>query len=353
MGTDPNTPSDYWTSPHSLDGSSLARAKSARINDIAELKPLGPQFGVDPKAHVPDAIRDELFGQTENQTGPPLLTYALLDAARVENLPEQLEGEHLECRCLFIGEALADMSGVAPWLVRLEENNRLTRKLFSEGGPPQGLWNCEGGIFLRSRLGLDAVWRHLRRFVRVRDENDKWFYYRFWEPTLMMRYMQELAGDGERAALWSIHRDTAVISAIIACDAANQTCKVLQFSAEDVSSPKREFRLGSPEHLAFAAHQRDSFLDRLTGLLARECEIFANLPVAAQRRSCEERLTDAMRLGLKSERAVADFALAFVLSGGLINEDPRSQAVLMTIDHELDRARTVLDIARKLKEDAS
>ncbi|MBK4215607.1 DUF4123 domain-containing protein [Paracoccus caeni] len=176
------------------DVSRSACSSTAKIHVIDGVEPLGTQIGVFPKRTIPEALREVLFGQqdmmvagdssrrdSETQTAPPLQTYAVLDAAKVANLPELLEDSGLEHRCLFKGDAYETLKNVAPWIVRLEEESHFTRSLFTQSKASWHLWSVEPGIFLRSRHGLDEVWRHFRKFTRTQNRQGKWFYNRFWD----------------------------------------------------------------------------------------------------------------------------------------------------------------------------
>jgi len=165
------------------------------IEEIEGVEPLDMQFGVHPPKTVPDALYEPLFGQPDPSAAemaqyggadkvPPLNTYAILDAAKVVNFVEMLEASGLEHRCLFKGEAAQEMRDVAPYVVRLKEDVDFTRNLFSkdpEQEVPWFMWDCEPGIYVRSRGSLDDMWKHFRKFTKVQDENGKWFYFRFWE----------------------------------------------------------------------------------------------------------------------------------------------------------------------------
>ena len=165
-----------------------------QVEVIENVEPLDLQFGVLPKKAVPDALHDVLFGQpaineVENTVAGgdraaiyPMQLYAILDAAKVENLPELLETSRLEHRCLVKGDTYDELKNVAPWIVRLEDGNDFTRRLFTGPDGINGLWDKEPGIYVRSRGSLDEMWPHFRKFTRVRDENGKWFYFAFWEP---------------------------------------------------------------------------------------------------------------------------------------------------------------------------
>ncbi len=193
---------DYWTNLPGPEGPEESGAVPAlTVETIEGVEPLDAQFGVAAPLTVPPALREALFGQPEIIAGCsvlPLHTYAVLDAAKVQGLPEMLESSGLDHACLFQGTAAEDLRDVAPWIVRLEDGNRFTQGLFTRGDAPWEMWDAEAGIFLRSISSLNEVRRHLRKFTKVRDETGKWFYFRFWEPETSEAYLR-LAG--ERAHL--------------------------------------------------------------------------------------------------------------------------------------------------------
>lgn len=158
-----------------------------RFNTFGGITPLDTQSTVFPKLTVPDALWAALFGEVQNaaEATAPFHTYAVLDAAKLPNLPELLEDSGLQFRCLFKGEAYEEMRDVAPWLVQLEDGNSFTRNLFTQSDAPWHLWDSEPGIYLRSRDPLEIVFAHLRRFFRLRDEAGAWYYLRLHEPRVM------------------------------------------------------------------------------------------------------------------------------------------------------------------------
>lgn len=168
-----------------------------QIETIEDVEPLDTQIGVFPKKTVPDALYDALFGQPDptaaeveaaggdDAAALPMQTYAILEAAKLANLPELLERSGVEHRCLFKGAAYDELKDVAPWIVRMEEGNAFTRNLFTRSNAAWHLWDDELGIYVRSREGLDSIWRYFRKFTKVQDEDGKWFYFRFWEPAFI------------------------------------------------------------------------------------------------------------------------------------------------------------------------
>ena len=162
-----------------------------QITQIDGVEPLDSQFGVWPVKTVPDRLLDPLFGSLDpldddrDPTAPAsqqqTSTYAILDAAKIRNLPEQLETSGLRFRCLFKGDAFNELKDVAPWIVKLEEGNTFTQKLFTQVDSNADVWPAEAGIYFRADGTLEDLWRHFRRFTRVQDNNGKWYYQRFWE----------------------------------------------------------------------------------------------------------------------------------------------------------------------------
>lgn len=163
------------------------------INTIENVVPLDQQFAVSLKKTVPDELREVLFGQPEatraevaaangdSASVPPMRTYAILDAATVVNLPELLGTSGLEHQCMFKGAAFDDLKDVAPWIVRLEEGNDFTRRLFTGQGGINGLWDSAPGLYLRSRENLVEVQGHFRKFARVKMPEKGWVFFRYYD----------------------------------------------------------------------------------------------------------------------------------------------------------------------------
>ncbi len=170
--------------------------------DIADIAPLDDQFGVWPVKNVPEMLLDPLFGQLEPDPSeiahygdagqvPMMRTYAIIDAAKLQSGFDEIADCGLPDQCLFKGQAVQDLKDVAPYLLELDPSADMTRRLLthnpklSENMTTAHLWHKEPGIYIRSRIGFDEIWRHFRKFVRIQDENGKWFYFRFWEPSVL------------------------------------------------------------------------------------------------------------------------------------------------------------------------
>jgi hypothetical protein len=109
--------------------------------------------------------------------------YAVLDGASISGLLERLQTAKEEWTCLYRGELEPDLAEVAPYLVKLRRESPLTAWILSEG------WGNHWGIFAVTPVGLEAMRRHLRRFLRVKDPDDQVLYFRFYDPRVLRLYL--------------------------------------------------------------------------------------------------------------------------------------------------------------------
>lgn len=181
-----------------------------RLTVHERIQLLDNQRGVHPRRFVPEDLQELIFPQGETDT----VLYAILDAAKVDNLQTMLEDDVLPHRRLFKGEAQDGYGYVAPWLVVLSEVDTLTRLLFTHLEGEDTPWNIarlEPGIFFRASSDFDAVWQHWNRFYRMKYDSGEAYYFRFWEPAPMAAYLTHIKDDESRVAHWFC-RESACIN---------------------------------------------------------------------------------------------------------------------------------------------
>ena len=207
-------------------------------HQINNVKLLDRQFGRHPKVFAPDEIFKLLFpntpippditqpGWSENWQEPTFLM-PVLDEKTLEKdtalfgepLPElkcyfildankhkYLEPENFHCRIesLFQGEFADITKDIAPYLVEVipypdDSSESELMGLFSdEGAMTRFNWHEELGIFIHSRYDFDTVLRHLRHFPVMKDENGKWFFFRFYDPKVLRNYLEVIATSPEK-----------------------------------------------------------------------------------------------------------------------------------------------------------
>ena len=133
---------------------------------------------------------------------PELKCYFILDA----NKHKLLEPESFHCRIenLFQGEFAEITKEIGPYLVEVipspdyKAESELMGLFSDEGAMTRFNWHEELGIFIHSRYDFDTVLHHLRHFPVMKDENGKWFFFRFYDPKVLRNYLDVIATSPEK-----------------------------------------------------------------------------------------------------------------------------------------------------------
>lgn len=188
------------------------------INTIENIEPISEAF---PEHYVPEALRTPLFGQPEptdddiarygsRDAVPPMNTYAIIEAANVFYGADLLEDSGLEYGCLLKDDIEYELKETAPYLVELTADNTLTQILFSfrasfsEEHATVHLWHKEAAIYMRSRDSLRDLQLHLRQFTRVYGAHNKRYWFRFWDTSYLLSFLQH-GSPANVASLMSDH----------------------------------------------------------------------------------------------------------------------------------------------------
>ncbi|HWB97163.1 MAG TPA: DUF4123 domain-containing protein [Bryobacteraceae bacterium] len=107
----------------------------------------------------------------------------IVDAARDRRIFSMLLECHLEHSCLYSGSLHPSLEMVAPYLVQLDYDYRDTHQFIRHA------WGNSWGIFLRSGTRMDALRRHLRRFLVVSDPNNRRMVFRYYDPRVLRVYL--------------------------------------------------------------------------------------------------------------------------------------------------------------------
>ncbi len=128
-----------------------------------------------------DAVIQEIWKVAS--IDPTCQIYTLLDAARNESIyPEIMDFDDEYC-CLF-GEGIpAVLAKASPYLIKLQSDSPFTSWLISEG------WGDSWGIFLESRASLEDLKQHFCKFLKVKDEEGKELFFRYYDPRVLRNYM--------------------------------------------------------------------------------------------------------------------------------------------------------------------
>lgn len=132
-------------------------------------------------ASIEARLREELWPSSAGSS--PFHVYAVLDGARDPRIHAAVAGSGLPMCCLYAGALPAELVEVAPWLVRLAADAPFTTELLQRG------WGKSWGVFAIAAAPLEDVRRHLRRFLRVSDEQGKTLVFRYYDPRVMRVYL--------------------------------------------------------------------------------------------------------------------------------------------------------------------
>lgn len=127
-----------------------------------------------------DRVLSQLFRPDEDH----LEVYAVLDGARDERIYYEVHRGARAYASLFAGKKLdPSLAVAAPWVVPLDRDSPFTRRLIELG------WGRSWGVFLTSRLPLEDMRRHLRRFLVVGTENGRQLFFRWFDPRVLRPYL--------------------------------------------------------------------------------------------------------------------------------------------------------------------
>ena len=108
--------------------------------------------------------------------------YAVLDAC---DAPAILAKVHelgpLRALCLYRGEIAPEILEVAPYLVRVDA--MLLQWLVGT------VWSEPWGIFVVAKLEPEAVRKHLRKFLMVKDLDGDPMYFRYYDPRVLPPFL--------------------------------------------------------------------------------------------------------------------------------------------------------------------
>ncbi|WP_107843748.1 DUF4123 domain-containing protein [Litoreibacter ponti] len=198
--------------------------------------------------------------------------YLLLDGARLPGCREILEASGAAHECLFQGNAFDELADEAPWIAELEPESRLAKQLFTKGSAPWHMWDQGPHVVFRAENGLDGIRRHLRRFNRVKDTNGKWFYMRYWEPSIVERYFSQLHDDVTRRKAWFAAEGVTEIYLTLPAEDAVLALRPSQPMTRRIGALQPE--LTAKERTMFAQTREAAFYAALgAGMAARNIDV--------------------------------------------------------------------------------
>lgn len=128
--------------------------------------------------------------------------FAIVDTAQDERLHPLVE----QCAaraCLLSGDLAPVLAAAAPWLVAIDEREPLV-----------GIWQAHGagrnwGVLVESVLPLDAMRKHLRRFLQATLPDGTVAMFRFFDPRVLVTYLPAAPPEQQQAWFDGVHQFAA------------------------------------------------------------------------------------------------------------------------------------------------
>jgi hypothetical protein len=111
------------------------------------------------------------------------VTAAVLDAARIPSLPDQLASLDAEHANLYDGESAEELADVAPYVASLGAGSKLNKWFF------ESAWGQSAGILVVSPATLHELRSHVRRLLMVVEETGKMLYFRPYDPRVLRIFL--------------------------------------------------------------------------------------------------------------------------------------------------------------------
>ncbi|TCP97200.1 uncharacterized protein DUF4123 [Cricetibacter osteomyelitidis] len=207
--------------------------------------------------------------------------YAIVDGVKSIALPQLCEREG-RTESLYKGELKQRMDDNAPFLTQLTVNDRNSSEfvhlLFAQSEKDWfGLWDLNPAIFIRSYHDFEAIHYHFRKFTHLYNEQTKkWYFFRFYDPVVLVAYLQYIAKEPERLASFFGYREGELLIESVAARVGNE---FHIFSLTDLPADTQPSAVAYDEFLqGFFIHNNNSVFAKelLTNILPTE---FANLNI--------------------------------------------------------------------------
>lgn len=107
--------------------------------------------------------------------------WAILDATDIPTLPDRMDEPGTEARCLYEGDLVDRYRNCAPYLARFDAS--LYKWLL------KWLADDPWGIVFTSAKDMDALAKHFRRSIIVRDTRGRRLLFRFYDPRVLRAFL--------------------------------------------------------------------------------------------------------------------------------------------------------------------
>lgn len=109
--------------------------------------------------------------------------YAILDAARIFGEIDTAQRLQSKFLCLYKGQSEELLSSVAPYIFQYQFGSEFSSWLLEKG------YGNAWGVYVMSRVSLEALQSHFRKFLMVKTEDGRELYFRFYDPRVLRIFL--------------------------------------------------------------------------------------------------------------------------------------------------------------------
>jgi len=119
---------------------------------------------------------------------PRVRLYALIDAARGPDGPDQAKRAQLAQQSLLAGPLGQELGEVAPYLVEFRAGSSFGEWWFAQ-------WGRSVGVLVEAPVALKELRSHFRTLLIVRHEDGRKYYFRFYDPRVLRVFLPSCTPD--------------------------------------------------------------------------------------------------------------------------------------------------------------
>jgi len=127
----------------------------------------------------PHKIANALFETLEKEEH----LYTILDGARTGEIPSALQTVKVNHCSLYYRRPDQALWDVAPYLVKCERGMAFVNWIIEKG------WGNSWGIYLEAKANLEELYEHFQKFILVKLEDNREFYFRFYDPRVLRSFI--------------------------------------------------------------------------------------------------------------------------------------------------------------------
>lgn len=250
-----------------------------------------------------------------------LRTYCLLDAARVTELDKVFDTDSLDelgMKCLLSGDAAKEIKNYAPYLVDISlseeaiKNGDISsfhRQLFTQ------YWGKHCAIFIKSTADLSTLTLHLKKFIKLRNDDDKWFYFRFYDPRIGKDYFSWMQQDAQRVAKWfGINKGQSLIESIILETDSGKSFTALKPINTEQLTALGKVSLSSEELNSMQFFRWQTTKQEIFKAISEDVRQAPFLIESLEQKEVDDLCESALAEGFETQRAIYDYVFTQALA---------------------------------------